>query len=165
MLVLGIDPGSTVTGYGLVRRERGRYRLVHAGAVKTRSKDPIPQRLHEIHGELVAVIQAWSPDTVAIEAIFRHKSSESALRLGQARGVALLAAASAQRPIFEYNAMTVKKSVTGSGRADKKQIRRVVGMLTGADFSGLPDDAADAVAIAITHLAHAPHHAAVERLR
>lgn len=159
MLVLGIDPGSTATGYGLVTRQRGRYRLVTAGAIKTKSKDPVPRRLQEIHSGLCAIIQVHRPAVVAIEAIFRHKSSESALRLGQARGVALLAGASAECPIFEYNAMTVKKSVTGSGRADKAQVRRMVSMLTGADLSGLNADATDAVAIAITHLAHAAHHA------
>jgi crossover junction endodeoxyribonuclease RuvC len=160
MLVLGIDPGSTATGYGLVTRQRGRYRMIAAGAIKTKSKDPIPQRLQEIYDGLCAIIQLHRPEVVAIEAIFRHKSSESALRLGQARGVALLAGAGADCPIFEYNAMTVKKSVTGSGRADKDQVRHMVGMLTGADMSALNADATDAVAIAITHLAHAAHHAA-----
>ena len=102
------------------------------------------------------------PAVVAIEAIFHHKSSESALRLGQARGVALLAAAQANLPVFEYNAMTVKKSVTGNGRADKQQIKRAVSMLTG-ESPELPLDAYDAMAIAITHLAHAPHAAAARR--
>ena len=162
MLVLGIDPGSTVTGYALVDRVRGRYRLHTAGVVKTRSKDPIPQRLKEIAEGLRAVLTIHRPDAVGIEAIFRHKSSESALRLGQARGVALLVAAEANLPVFDYNAMTVKKSVTGSGRADKDQIKRAVVMLTGQE-PDLPLDAYDAIAIAITHLAHARHHAAVKR--
>ena len=162
MLVLGIDPGSTVTGYALVDRRRGRYHLVSAGVVKTHSKQEMGHRLREIHEGLAAVLTVHKPAVVSIEAIFRHKSSESALRLGQARGVALLAAAQANVPVFEYNAMTVKKSVTGNGRADKQQIKRAVSMLTG-ESPELPLDAYDAIAIAITHLAHAPHKAATAR--
>ncbi|MCB9760859.1 MAG: crossover junction endodeoxyribonuclease RuvC [Alphaproteobacteria bacterium] len=164
MLVLGIDPGSTVTGYGLVDRHRGRYQMVTAGVIKTSSKDPVPHRLREIHEGLVAVLTVHRPQAIAIEAIFRHKSSESALKLGQARGVALLAAAQANLPVFEYNAMTIKKSVTGTGRADKKQIARVVSMLLGQEVD-LPHDATDALAIGITHLAHARHHASLRGLK
>jgi crossover junction endodeoxyribonuclease RuvC len=162
MLVLGIDPGSRVTGYGLIDQYRGRYRLIDAGVVRTRPKDPVPVRLAAIHQGLREVLEAHAPKEVAIEAIFRHKSSESALRLGQARGVALLAAAQSELPVYEYNAMTIKKSVTGSGRADKDQIARVVQMLLGRELS-LPADATDAIAIAITHLAHARHHVAVRK--
>ncbi len=164
MLVLGIDPGSTVTGYGLVERVRGRYLLRTAGVVKTRSKDPMPLRLKLIFDGLASVLEVHQPSVVAIEAIFRHKSSESALRLGQARGVALLAAAQRNLPVFEYNAMTVKKSVAGSGRADKEQVTRSVQMLTGSKLE-LPHDAWDAVAIGITHLAHARHHAQEREFR
>jgi len=162
MLVLGIDPGSRVTGYGLVRQHRGRYLFVDAGVIRTRPKDPVPDRLAVIFDGMCAVIEEHAPDAVSIEAIFRHKSSESALRLGQARGVLLLSAARAGLPIYEYNAQTIKKSVTGTGRADKVQIARVVGMLLGRDLD-LPSDATDALAIGITHLAHARHHVAVGR--
>lgn len=163
MLVLGIDPGSRATGYALVERVRGRYRLLSAGVVKTSTKDEVPQRLRLIAEGLRTVLDIHSPEVVAIEAIFRHKSSESALRLGQARGVALLVAAEANLPVFEYNAMTVKKSTTGTGRADKGGIERAVRMLTGSSETH-PADAWDAAAIAITHLAHARHHAAVRGL-
>lgn len=164
MLVMGIDPGSRVTGFGLVRRNRGRYQLEHAGVVRTDPDADVPARLLTIHQGLVAQLTVWKPEVVAIEAIFRHRSSESALKLGQARGVALLAAAEAGLPVFEYNAMTVKKSVSGSGRADKDQLARVVGMLVGQQ-QDLPHDATDAIAIAITHLAHARHHQALEARR
>ena len=164
MLVLGIDPGSTVTGYALVERVRGRYRLMTAGVVKTTSKQEMPHRLRIIHEGLESVLTVHKPGVVSIEAIFRHKSSESALRLGQARGVALLAAAQANLPVFEYNPMTVKKSVTGNGRADKQQVKRAVTMLTGQKLD-LPYDAYDAIAIAITHLAHARHHAQKREFR
>jgi len=160
MLVLGIDPGSQATGYALVDRVRGRYRLITAGVLKTSTKQEIPHRLRTIAEGLRQVLELHRPQVVAIEAIFRHKSSESALRLGQARGVALLVAAEANLPVFEYNAMTVKKSTTGAGRADKAQIERAVRMLTGSTEK-LPADAWDAAAIGITHLAHARHHASV----
>ena len=164
MLVLGIDPGSTATGYAFVSRQRGRYRLHGAGVIKTRSKDPMAERLAKIHDGIAALLVEFRPEQCAIEAIFRHKSSESALRLGQARGVALLALGRLGQPVHEYNAMTVKKTVAGSGRADKDQVRRMVEALLGQAIEG-PHDAADAVAIAITHLAHTPRQQALERRR
>ena len=158
MLVLGIDPGCGTTGFGFVDKVRGKYQLVAGGAVSTKSSAPMEQRLRDIYDVLVEQIKIHKPDVIAIEAIFRHKSSESALKLGQARGVALLAASLANVDVYEYNAMTVKKSVTGSGRADKGQIGRVVEMLLGGKVDG-PHDTLDAIAIAITHHAHAGHHA------
>jgi len=164
VLVLGIDPGSTATGYGFVSRQRGRYRLHRAGVLRTRSKDPMPERLALIHDGLAALLIEHGPQACAIEAIFRHKSSESALRLGQARGVAMLALGRGGLPVYEYNAMTVKKTVTGSGRADKHQVRRMVETLLGQTVEG-PHDAVDAVAIAMTHLVHAPRLQALEQRR
>jgi crossover junction endodeoxyribonuclease RuvC len=163
MKVLGIDPGSRSTGWGVVTREQGRYRLLAAGAIHTKSDTPMPQRLLAIHQGLAAVILLHAPDVIAIEAIFAHKSATSALVLGQARGVALVAAAASGRPVFEYNAMTIKSSVAGSGRADKEAVGRMVGVLLGGPVEG-PHDAVDAVAIAMTHHAHAHRHAAAERL-
>jgi crossover junction endodeoxyribonuclease RuvC len=154
MVVFGIDPGSTVTGWGVVSQSRGRFRLIDCGAVKTSSKQPIPDRLLAIHEGLASALSRHEVDAVAIEAIFRHKSSESAIRLGQARGVALLAAAQAGHVAAEYNAMTVKRSVGAHGRADKTAVARMVATLLGAEPPG-PADISDAIAIAITHLAHA----------
>lgn len=160
MRVFGIDPGSNATGYAVVDRRAGRYVLVDAGVVRTRSADPVPQRLATIHAGLAARLAgAGEVHAVAIEAIFRHRSSESALRLGQARGVALLVAAQAGLEVSEYNAMTVKKSIGGHGRAGKAELQRVVSRLLGLD-EDLPADASDAAAIAMTHLGHA-HMAAL----
>ncbi len=153
MLVLGIDPGSVVTGFGVVSLERGRYTLVDCGAVRTASSAPMGERLAAIHAGLVAVLARHTLDAVAIEAIFRHKSSESALRLGQARGVALLAAAQAGFEAAEYNTMTVKQTVGAHGGADKTAVAKLVQMLLGVKPEG-PADVTDALAIAITHLAH-----------
>ncbi|MFZ5475546.1 MAG: crossover junction endodeoxyribonuclease RuvC [Myxococcota bacterium] len=154
MIVLGIDPGSRTTGWGVVTREHGRYRLLAAGACRTSPEDAMGVRLLAIHGELAGVLATWKPGAAALEQIFAHKSATSALVLGQARGVALLAAAAAGVPLFEYNAATIKASVAGSGRADKKAVARMVEVLIGGRIPG-PHDAADAVAIAITHCAHA----------
>lgn len=151
MLVLGIDPGSNATGWALLSQVSGRYQLHDAGIIRTRSKDPMAERLVVIHEGLVSVIARMPPDQVAIEAIFKHRSSESALRLGHARGVALLAAAQHDLPISEYNPMTVKQTVGGHGRSGKQEIALMVQRLVGLP-EPLPSDAADAAAIAITHL-------------
>lgn len=154
MLVLGIDPGSTATGYAAVTRRSGRYHLVEAGVIRTRVKEPIPMRLLTIHTQLRVVLERVQPEEVAIESIFRHRSSESALRLGQARGVALLAVAQQGMDATPYNPMVVKKSVGGHGGAKKADMIRVVSRLLGL-AKPLPSDAADAAAIAITHIVNA----------
>jgi crossover junction endodeoxyribonuclease RuvC len=154
MVVIGIDPGSRVTGWGIVTRERGRYRHIASGAIRGHRNDDLATRLVLIHRELCAVLEQHAIDEAAIEAIFRHKSSESALRLGHGRGVAMLALAQAGLPIAEYGTTHIKKAVTGYGRADKDQLARVVAMLLGEPISG-PADVTDALAIAITHLAQA----------
>lgn len=153
MIVLGIDPGSRVTGFALVTKTGGRFRLIEAGVVRSDTKAPIPTRLLQIHQGLSLVIERNNADTAAIEAIFRHKSSESALRLGQARGVALLALAQSNLEVTDYNPMTVKKSIGGTGRAGKKEVTRIVSRLLGLK-EDLQSDAADAAAIAMTHLLH-----------
>lgn len=153
MRVLGIDPGSRSTGWGIVEREAGRYKLVAAGAIRNSSDLEAPEKLVAIHAGLLGVIDQYQPTCSAIEAIFSHKSSQSALVLGQARGVALLALAQRNLPISEYNASTIKNSVAGSGKADKEQMQRMVKLLLGTEVSG-PHDTSDAIAIAITHHAH-----------
>jgi crossover junction endodeoxyribonuclease RuvC len=162
MRVLGIDPGSTVTGYGVVEASRGKLVRVASGTIKTSSKTPICDRLTAIHAGLVAVIEDHKPDVAAIEAIFRHKSSESAIRLGQARGVALLAIGQSGLEAHEYNPMQVKSTVGGSGRADKDGVARMVRLILGVLPDG-PADETDALAIAITHHQHARFAAMVRR--
>ncbi len=164
MLVLGIDPGSTATGYAAVHRKAGRYVLLEAGVIRTKVKRPVPERLLTIHTGLVEVLERVQPDCVSIEAIFRHRSSESALRLGQARGVALLAAAQQGLEVTAYNPMTVKKSIGGHGRAGKGEMVRLVSMLVGRS-KPLATDAADAAAIAITHLVNHTFTARLEGKR
>ena len=161
MVVLGIDPGSQVTGYGVVRTHRGRVHLVDAGCIRTLSSAPMATRLQCIHAGLAEAFRR-NPEVsaVAIEAIFRHKSSESALRLGQARGVALLAAAQAGHDPVPYNPSTVKRTIGAHGAADKAAVARVVAMLLGEVPEG-PADISDALAIAITHVSHARNQGAL----
>ncbi len=154
MVVIGIDPGSRTTGWGIVTRERGRYRHIASGAIRTKRGEALSSRLVKIHAGVAEVLASYPVDEAAIEAIFRHKSSESALRLGHGRGVAMLALAQAELPIHEYGTTHIKKAVTGYGRADKDQLARVVAMLLGQTIDG-PADITDALAIAITHLAQA----------
>ena len=163
MVVFGIDPGSTVTGYGVVERRRGRVHYIASGAIRTNSKNPIPERLAKIYDGLAVMLALHRPGEVAIEAIFRHKSSESALRLGQARGVALLAAAKYGASPYEYNAMVVKRTVGAHGRADKNGVARMVKVLLGIEVEDRSYDETDALAIAITHCSHARMLAAGKR--
>jgi crossover junction endodeoxyribonuclease RuvC len=160
--VLGIDPGSTVTGFGVVEWDRGRYLYIGSGAIRTKPDMGIPTRLCLIHAGVAKALADHAPDSVAIESIFKHKSSESALRLGQARGVALLACGQAGFDPVEYNNATVKASVGAHGRADKDAVARMVTLLLGRTFEG-PADETDALAIAITHLARARTVAMVRR--
>lgn len=153
MRVFGIDPGSTVTGYGVVQKVRGRLSLVDAGCIRTRSTQPMGERLQAIYSGLVQALQRNTPDQVAIECIFRHKSSESALRLGQARGVALLAAAHQGFAAVEYNPSTVKRTIGAYGKADKTAVAKMVSLLLGQPIDG-PPDMTDALAIAMTHCTH-----------
>ena len=154
MRIFGIDPGSVVTGFGVVESHRGRVTLVEGGCIRTSSKDPMTVRLKAIYRGLVDALERTQPDEVAIEAIFHHKNAQSALILGQARGVALLAAAQCGFDPTAYNPMTVKRSVGAHGRADKKALAKMVCMLLGTEVPG-PADVTDALAIAITHSAHA----------
>lgn len=153
MIVLAIDPGSRATGFSVVTRQKSRFVLLEAGVIRTNTKDEIANRLLEIHDGIEKVITKHKPDTAAIEAIFAGKSAESALRLGQARGVALMTLAKHGLDVTPYNPMTVKKNVGGSGRAGKKEMIRTVSFLLGLR-KDLASDAADATAIAITHLMH-----------
>jgi len=152
MLVLGIDPGTAITGYGLVRGEDDGLTLVGYGAITTSADWPLPERLQRIYRELTAVIEDRQPTAVAVEELFFSKNVRTALSVGQARGVALLAAANAGLPIHEYTPLQVKQAITGYGRATKDQVQQMVKMLLGLDSVPQPDDAADAIAVAICHI-------------
>jgi crossover junction endodeoxyribonuclease RuvC len=147
--VLGIDPGSVLAGWGLVRQEGNRVTMECAGVFRP-PKCALPERLAHLHRELCLVLDAHRPDAVAVEAVFHARHARSALVLGHARGVLLLAAAQRDLPIFEYAPAAVKKAVTGDGSSQKEQVRKMVELLLGATLTG-PMDQSDALAVAICH--------------
>ena len=152
MLVLGIDPGTAITGYGLVTDRGGSTVAVAHGVIVTPSDLPLPDRLVLIQRELRALIDQYRPDHAAVEELFFNKNVRTALAVGHARGVIMLTLSQAGVRIFEYTPLEVKQAVTGSGRADKRQMQQMVTLLLGLDHIPKPDDAADALAIAVCHL-------------
>lgn len=150
MIILGIDPGSRITGYGLVSKEGNRLIHIDNGAIFTKSATDFPQRLEQIFRGLSAIIQEYRPEVVAVENVFLAKNAQSALKLGQARGAAIVAAVSVGLAVFEYTALQVKQSVVGSGRAEKVQVQQMIKALL-----NLPEiaqeDASDALAVAVCH--------------
>jgi crossover junction endodeoxyribonuclease RuvC len=153
MRVLGIDCGGEYTGYGVVEMDRvGRLTYLSCGAIKLSTREPLPLRLSRIYIKLGAIISDHRPDEVAIEDVFYALNVKSALKLGQVRGVAMLAAASAGLEVAEYSPLTIKSSVVGYGRAEKQQVQHMVTRLLELPALPEPMDASDALAIAICHL-------------
>ena len=152
MRVFGIDPGSARTGYGCVQTDGSRHRLIDCGAIRIPIAHPFPEKLKTIHAELVALLATHHPDCVAIENLFHAVNARSALKLGHARGVAMLAAVECGAPIVEYTPAEVKQAVVGYGRADKSQVQMMVQLLLGLGAPPTPHDASDALAIAICHV-------------
>jgi crossover junction endodeoxyribonuclease RuvC len=157
MLVIGIDPGTATTGYGLVQeRQDGSLQLVDYGAILTPAHTPLSERLLELHRQLNDILLLHRPESAAVEKLFFQKNVRTALNVGQARGVALLALAQAGLPVAEYTPLEVKQAVVGYGAADKNQVQQMVRALLELEDIPRPDDAADALAIAICHL-HSHH--------
>lgn len=152
-LILGLDPSLTCTGWGVIRAEGNRLSHVANGQCRTPSQLPMAERLVRLHAELTIVISAHAPDAAAVEEVFVNENPQSTLKLGQARGVVLLAAAQAGVVVGEYAARLVKKALVGTGGADKRQVHAMVQrLLPGTAIAGA--DAADALAVAITHAHH-----------
>lgn len=151
MRILGIDPGSGTTGFGIIETDGSQHRVVLYGAIKTHSKKPFHERLLKIHADLSELLLREKADMVAIEEVFHATNVQSALRLGHARGVALLVAAQNNLPVYEYSPLEIKSAVVGYGRAEKSQVQAMVRLLLNLPEAPAPDDAADALAIAICH--------------
>jgi crossover junction endodeoxyribonuclease RuvC len=153
VLVLGVDPGTATTGYGLIQENAGgELQLLRFGVFETRADEPMPVRLQSLHQDLSAVIRLTRPDEMAVEELFFSRNVTTALSVGQARGVVLLAAAQAGLPVYEYKPAQVKQALVGYGRAGKAQMQEMVRMMLGLSEVPRPDDAADAIAVAICHL-------------
>jgi len=153
--VLGVDPGTSVTGYGVIETGNGTSgmgRLVECGVIRLTGRSPLPRRLHQLHQQIADLIARHQPGALALEDAFYHKNVHTTLVLGHARGVILLAAAQAGLEIAQYPPATVKKTVAGAGGAPKAQIGRVVARLLRLKEAPKPADAADGVAVALTHI-------------
>ena len=151
MIVLGIDPGTAVTGYGVVRLNEGAPSLVECGIIRTRPRDPLPDRLCAIHDGIAELIERHKPDTMAIEDVFYARNVRTTIVLGHARGVVLLCGAKAGLEISEYTPAGIKKAVCGTGSATKEQVQFMVGRLLRLKAPPRPADAADGVAAALAH--------------
>ncbi|MCA9946151.1 MAG: crossover junction endodeoxyribonuclease RuvC [Ardenticatenaceae bacterium] len=151
MRILGLDPGTATTGYGIVDVEEGEFTAVTYGVIKTPAKMPMPQRLQIIQQELQQLLDDYQPDSVGVEEVFFGRNVTTAITVGQARGVLLLTLANAGLPIGEYSPPKIKDAVTGYGKADKAQVQLMVRNLLDLEETPRPDDAADGLAVAITH--------------
>jgi crossover junction endodeoxyribonuclease RuvC len=156
VIVLGVDPGTVTTGYGVVDRDgTGVLRLLECGVVRPRAGSPLARRLQVIFEGVAEVIARQRPDAVAVEAVFVQKNARSALILGHARGVILLAAAQAGLAVAEYSPAQIKKAVVGAGAASKTQVQLMVARVLRLRTPPSPSDAADGVAVALTHAVRA----------
>ncbi|MBN1922239.1 MAG: crossover junction endodeoxyribonuclease RuvC [Anaerolineae bacterium] len=160
MRTLGIDPGTAITGYAIVEEDGAALRLVALGAIETPAKTPLPQRLQTIYTSVGRLIHEHAPDAAAVEELFFSRNVTTAISVGQARGVVLLALAEAGLPTAEYTPLQVKQAVTGYGNAGKRQVQEMVKVLLNLTEIPRPDDAADAAAVAICHL----HRAHLDKL-
>lgn len=151
MIVLGIDPGTAITGYGLIKDLGSKIEVINYSCIKTSPRISLASRLCKINEELERLINDYQPEVVAVEELFFNKNVRTALAVGQARGVVLLTAAKAGLEIKEYTPLQVKQALVGYGRAEKHQIQYMVKMLLNLEQVPEPDDVADALAIAICH--------------
>jgi crossover junction endodeoxyribonuclease RuvC len=153
LIILGLDPGLGTTGWGIIRAQGNRLSHIANGQLKTSASEPLPRRLSHLASQLEAILADHQPDATAVEEVFVNKNPQSTLKLGQARGVILMIAARSGLEVGEYAARLVKKAVVGTGGAEKAQVHAMVQrLLPGATIAG--PDAADALAVAITHAHH-----------
>ncbi len=151
MRIIGIDPGTAIMGFGVIDITKSVLSVVSYGAIRTYTDRTTAERLLDIHTELRHLMGKYCPDAMAVEQLFFNKNTTTAMTVGQARGVALLTAAEAEIPVYEYTPLQVKQSVTGEGRADKNQVGYMVRLLLRLDETPRPDDVSDALAVAICH--------------
>lgn len=153
MITIGIDPGTAITGYGIIKEEQdGRLTVLDFGVIRTSPEQSQPDRLVHLYNRIKEIILLHQPDMGAVEKLFFEKNVRTALNVGQARGVSLLAMAEGNMKISEYTPMEVKQAVVGYGGADKNQVQQMVKMILGMEIVPYPDDAADALAVAICHI-------------
>ena len=152
MIVMGIDPGTAIVGYSIVEFVKNKYRILDYGCVYTDKDEDMPVRLEQIYDKLDGIIKIWKPEDMAIEELFFFKNQKTIIKVGQARGVITLCGQKNKLNLFSYTPLQVKMGVTGYGKADKKQVQEMVKVVLGMSEIPKPDDAADALAIAVTHI-------------
>ncbi|GAB4376906.1 MAG: crossover junction endodeoxyribonuclease RuvC [Calditrichia bacterium] len=151
MRILGIDPGLSVTGYGIIEVRSNELRSLKYGGIRVQSKSDFSKKLFHIYNNLLEIIQKFEPDFCSIENIFYHQNKKTAIIMGHARGVAILAAAQHNLPVFEYSPREIKMSIVGVGAASKKQVQAMVKNILHLPEIPIPEDAADALAVALCH--------------
>lgn len=151
MRIIGIDPGTGILGFGVIEVINGKFKMVDAGVVTTPAHTPLDVRLEDIFDSLTTIISQTKPDCMSIERLFFSQNVTTAMSVSHARGVAMLAGRKAKLPIAEYTPLQIKQSITGYGKADKKQVQEMVRIQLGLAKAPEPDDCADALAAAITH--------------
>lgn len=153
MRVLGIDPGTGITGWGIVERISGNlYKTIDYGVIRTPADLAMPYRLRDIYESLFKIITKYNPESVGIENLFFFKNQKTVIAVGQARGVAIVCSVNCGKEVYDYTPLQVKQAITGYGRADKKQMQKMVKTVLGLKEIPKPDDAADALAVAVCHL-------------
>ncbi len=152
MIVLGVDPGTAIVGYSVIEYVKNKYRVLDYGCVYTDKDEDMPVRLEKIYDGLDGIIKIWKPQDMAVEELFFFKNQKTVIKVGQARGVITLCGQKNSLDLYSYTPLQVKMGIAGYGRADKKQIQEMVKVILGLDEIPKPDDAADALAIAITHI-------------
>ncbi len=163
-LVIGVDPGSRITGWGIVDRRDGAIVYAGSGVIRAGDRLPVPERLLAVSRGLADVLERFRPEALAVEDVFMAKNPRSTLVLGEARGIALLAAAAAGIPVFEYSTREVKMSVVGAGAAHKSQVAAMIGRLLRLDHEPATEDETDALAVAFCHVARSLTAGAAARL-
>ncbi|RJR15521.1 crossover junction endodeoxyribonuclease RuvC [Candidatus Microgenomates bacterium] len=151
MIILGIDPGTATTGWGVVEKRREKVDCLGVGIISTPAKTALPKRLATIFQDIQELLTTFTPDAMAVEELFFNTNAKTALSVGHARGVVLLAAQKVNIPIFSYTPLQVKMAISGYGRAEKLQIQKLVAQTLNLEEIPKPDDAADALAVALTH--------------
>ncbi|MEG1890524.1 MAG: crossover junction endodeoxyribonuclease RuvC [Clostridia bacterium] len=156
MVILGIDPGLATLGWGVIEAEHGKQRLLEYGCILTTPKQRLPERLKQISADMRTLLTRFHPEEIAFEELFFAKNVTTALTVGAARGVSIAVCAEYTEQLYEYTPMQVKQAVAGYGGADKRQVQQMVKLLLHMETIARPDDAADAIAIALTHAATGP---------
>ena len=151
MIIIGIDPGYAITGFGVLEYEGNHFKLIESGSIQTKAGIPLPTRIAKIYDDMNTLIEKYKPDAIAIEELFFNRNTTTAIGVAQGRGAVLIAAAKTSTPIYEYTPLQVKQGVTGYGRADKKQVQMMVKTVLGLEKVPKLDDTTDAIAIGICH--------------